>query len=120
MAYPVGWKTIFVGGAAYNFTQHMPGQNGCTVFMRLSIPAVFSSCALAVIIAAGGVSDSYADDASRPVAMIDDEVITLTEIENSLSGTLAALNEQIYRLRRQRIDELITERLLIKEANGAV
>lgn len=59
---------------------------------------------------------SYADDQSRPVATIDDEVITLTEIEKSLGAKLAALNEQIYRLRRQRLDTLIDERLLTKEA----
>ncbi len=83
--------------------------------MRPIIASVFSSCALVVIIAAGGVN-SYGDDQSRPVATIDDEVITLTEIEKSLGAKLAALNEQIYRLRRQRLDTLIDERLLTKEA----
>ncbi len=77
---------------------------------------VFYSFALAAIIAAGGVSNTSAADGSSPVAMVDDEIITLEEIEKPLSAKLAALNEQIYQLRRQRIDALIAERLLTKEA----
>ena len=77
---------------------------------------VFYSFALAAIIAAGGVSTTSAADGSSPVAMVDDEIITLEEIEKPLSAKLAVLNEQIYQLRRQRIDALIAERLLTKEA----
>lgn len=84
--------------------------------MRRGVLGVFYSCALAASIAAGGVSNTGADDGSRPVATVDDEIITLADVENSLSAKLAALNEQIYQLQRQRIDALIAERLLTKEA----
>ena len=77
---------------------------------------VFYLFTLAAIIAAGGVSNTSAAEGSSPVAMVDDEIITLEEIEKPLSAKLAALNEQIYQLRRQRIDALIAERLLTKEA----
>jgi hypothetical protein len=72
------------------FTQNIRGEDGRTIFMRRGMLWVFYSFALAAIIAAGGVSNTSAAEGSTPVAMVDDEIITLEEIETPLSAKLEA------------------------------
>ena len=50
------------------------------------------------------------------LAEVDGVVITSEEVEKSLAGQLSKLEEQIYNLKRQRLDALINEKLLAKEA----
>jgi protein-disulfide isomerase len=52
----------------------------------------------------------------EPLAEVDGEAITAEEIEQALGGRLARLQEQIYMLKRQKVEALIGERLLVKEA----
>lgn len=57
-----------------------------------------------------------AQTAGAPLALVDGVAITSEEVEKSLAGQLSKLEEQIYNLKRQRIDALISEKLLEKEA----
>lgn len=52
----------------------------------------------------------------EPLAEVDGQVITSEEVEKALGASLARLQEQIYTLKRQKVDALIDERLLAKEA----
>lgn len=54
--------------------------------------------------------------AAEPVAEVNGIAITAEEVDKSLAGQLTKLEEQIYNLRRQKIDALINDRLLAKEA----
>src|SRR5207244_715870 len=50
------------------------------------------------------------------LAEVDGVAITSEEVEKSLAGQLSKLEEQIYNLKRQKVDALINEKLLAKEA----
>jgi protein-disulfide isomerase len=52
-----------------------------------------------------------------PVALINDEPITIDEVEKPLGAQISRLEEQIYALKRQRLEGLIQMRLLAKEAS---
>lgn len=61
---------------------------------------------------------AIADDAAaaEPLAVVNGVPVTAEEIENPLAPQLSKLEEQIYNLKRQRIDALINERLVAEEA----
>lgn len=50
------------------------------------------------------------------VARIDDQVITMQELQNALAAQLAKLQEQKHQLMEAKLEELIAERLLTREA----
>jgi len=54
--------------------------------------------------------------ADEPLAVVDGVAISSEEVEKSLAGQLSKLEEQIYNLKRQKLDALINEKLLAKEA----
>src|SRR2546429_5080669 len=54
--------------------------------------------------------------AGEPLAEVDGVTITSEEVEKSLAGQLSKLEEQIYNLKRQKLDALINDKLLEKEA----
>jgi protein-disulfide isomerase len=54
--------------------------------------------------------------AAEPVAVVNDVAITADEVEKPLAAQLSKLEEQIYTLKRQKIDTLINEKLLADEA----
>src|SRR3990170_4695259 len=54
--------------------------------------------------------------ASEPLAVVDGMAISSDEVEKSLAGQLSKLEEQIYNLKRQKLDALINEKLLEKES----
>ncbi len=54
--------------------------------------------------------------ADAPLAVVDGVAITSEEVEKPLAPQLSKLEEQIYNLKRQRIDALINEKLLAMEA----
>ena len=60
---------------------------------------------------------SAAAQQPTPAATVDGKVIALEEVERTIGASVAALQEQIYQLRRQRLDALIAEQLLEQEAN---
>ena len=53
---------------------------------------------------------------SEPLAEVNGETITADEVEHALGASLRRLETQIYELKRQKLDALITERLLAREA----
>jgi len=62
------------------------------------------------------VCDSTAAQPPSPAATVDGKVITLDEVDKTIGAGVAALQEQIFQLRRQRLDALIAEQLLAQEA----
>ena len=59
---------------------------------------------------------SMAEAASAPLAEVDGIAITSEEVEKPLASQLSKLEEQIYNLKRQRLELLINDKLLEKEA----
>src|SRR3970040_2010719 len=57
-----------------------------------------------------------AQAAGEPLAEVDGVAITSEEVEKPLASQLSKLEEQIYNLKRQKLDALINEKLLAKEA----
>lgn len=64
----------------------------------------------------GSSFPTAAHAASDALAEVDGAAITSEEVEKSLAGQLSKLEEQIYNLKRQKLDALINEKLLEKEA----
>ena len=62
------------------------------------------------------LSDSTAAQQPTPAATVDGKVIALDEVDRTLGASVVALKEQIFQLRRQRLDALIAEQLLAQEA----
>ena len=56
------------------------------------------------------------DPDKKTLADVDGRVITAREVETALGRPLSQLHQQIYTLQRQKLDELIDERLLSEEA----
>jgi protein-disulfide isomerase len=52
----------------------------------------------------------------EPLAEVEGVAITNDEVEKAIGAPLARLQEQIYTMKRQKIEQLIAERLLAKEA----
>ena len=59
---------------------------------------------------------SMAEATSEPLAEVDGVAITSEEVEKPLASQLSKLEEQIYNLKRQRVDVLVNEKLLANEA----
>ena len=53
----------------------------------------------------------------NPLALVNDEPISSDEVEKPLGAQISKLEEQIYALKRQRLEGLIQMRLLAKEAS---
>jgi protein-disulfide isomerase len=53
---------------------------------------------------------------AEPLAEVNGEAISAEEVEGALAAQLTQLQEQIYTLKRQKLDALIAEKLLAKEA----
>jgi protein-disulfide isomerase len=53
---------------------------------------------------------------SKPLADVNGKAITEEEVDKAIAGQLSKLQEQIYDLRRQRLEAVIQERLLADEA----
>jgi hypothetical protein len=51
-----------------------------------------------------------------PLAEVEGECITNEAVENALGATLRRLERQIYETKRQKLEGLINERLLAREA----
>jgi protein-disulfide isomerase len=82
-----------------------PWREGPTGISRWT-PAIL----LALMLPVGGCTRS------EPLAEVDAEVITAKEVETALGASLARLREQIYSIKRQKVEALIAARLLANEA----
>lgn len=70
-----------------------------------------------VLILSVGLGFSFtAHAAGEPLAVVDGIAITAEEVEKPIASQLSKLEEQIYNLKRQRVEVLINEKLLAREA----
>lgn len=73
--------------------------------------------ALWILLLSVGLGFPFTAHASdEPLAVVDGVAIGSEEVEKSLAGQLSKLEEQIYNLKRQKLDALINEKLMEKEA----
>ncbi len=84
-----------------------PGKGGAKT-RSLSILALL----LALVIPAAAETPAK----NEPLAEVDGDAITAGEVEKALGAPLRTLEEQIYALKRQKLEALIAERLLAREA----
>jgi len=78
--------------------------------MRLSLGAL--ALLLALIVPAAAETPAR----SEPLAEVHGEAITADEVEAAIGAPLRKLEAQIYALKRRKLEALITERLLAREA----
>jgi protein-disulfide isomerase len=83
-----------------------------------SLPVVALVTTLALVSAALSFSAPTVAAAAAVLAEVNGEVITDEEVEKSLGGRLQKLEEQLYELKRQKLEEMIDERLLAREATA--
>lgn len=82
-----------------------------------SLPVVALVTTLALV-SALSFSAPTAAAAAAVLAEVNGEVITDEEVEKSLGGRLQKLEEQLYELKRQKLEEMIDERLLSRAATA--
>ena len=68
------------------------------------------------VTASGTVSAQQKTGAAEPLAIVNGTPITNAEVENALGQSLAKLEEQIYELKKTKLDDLIDESLIAGEA----
>jgi len=78
---------------------------------KITIFAVVSLFALVTLVLVGQLAAR-----GEPLAKVDGQSITSDEIDKALGAQLSNLEEQIYKLKRQKLEELINATLLTKEA----
>jgi protein-disulfide isomerase len=71
---------------------------------------------LVLLVALGIAVTGQTPAKAEPLAELDGEAITSEEIEKAIAAQLSKLEEQIYILKRQKVEALIAERLLAREA----
>ena len=82
----------------------------------LPAPAVVALVTTLALVSVLSLSAPNAAAAPAVLAEVNGEVITDDEVENALGGRLQRLEEQVYQLKRQKLEEMIDERLLGREA----
>ena len=83
---------------------------GCLTRVRIGLIVAFA------ILQLGLPSMASTARAGEALAEVNGDTITADEVERSLATQLGKLQEQIYTLKRQRLEALIRERLLAQEA----
>jgi protein-disulfide isomerase len=68
------------------------------------------------IVATTGSVQAQAPAQGKPLAEVNGQPISQEEIDKAIAGQLGKLQEQIYNLRRQRLEAVIRDRLLAQEA----
>jgi protein-disulfide isomerase len=75
-----------------------------------------SPCALAAMTALVILVSAVPPAFAQTVATVNGEAITSADLEQAAGQTLATLEEQAYRLKQQKLDQLIGDRILAQEA----
>jgi hypothetical protein len=86
--------------------QSSEGKKPSGIFFRRLLPTL---CYIAA-------SESWRCASKNPLAVVDGVTIGSEEVEESLAGQSSKLEEQIYNLKRQKLDALINETLLTNES----
>ena len=87
---------------------------GICGFQRRWIDSTLLGLILALTFARPSVGAEIAP--TEPLAEVNGEAITAGEVERGVSVKLSQLEQQIYNLKRQELDALITQRLLAQDA----
>jgi len=77
---------------------------------------LFLSSILSLLLALSSSAGAGAPVKSEPLAEVDGAAITSAEVEQAIGAPLRNLEEQIYNLKRQKLEALIADRLLAREA----
>ncbi|HXZ44739.1 MAG TPA: thioredoxin domain-containing protein [archaeon] len=77
---------------------------------------LFLSSILSLLLALSSSAGAGAPAKSEPLAEVDGAAITSAEVEQAIGAPLRNLEEQIYNLKRQKLEALIADRLLAREA----
>src|SRR6059036_365685 len=72
--------------------------------------------ALVAVVVMGLPGTAQTGATGEPLAEVNGEAITTDEVERALGAPLRRLEQQIYDLKRQKLEALISERLLAREA----
>jgi TolA-binding protein len=72
--------------------------------------------AVVLIVALGLAVAAQTPAKAEPLAEVDGQEIAAEEVEKAIAAQLTQLEEQIYDLKRQKVEALIAERLLAQEA----
>jgi protein-disulfide isomerase len=72
--------------------------------------------ALVLLVALGLAVAAQTPAKAEPLAEVDGQAISAEEVEKAIAAQLTQLEEQIYTLKRQKVEALIAERLLTQEA----
>src|SRR5262249_19800940 len=72
--------------------------------------------AMSLLLVLGASGQAQTVPASQPLADVNGEAISYEEVDKALGAQLQRLEEQLYTLRRQKLDALIGDRLLAREA----
>ena len=72
--------------------------------------------ALVAVVVMGLPATAQTGATGEPLAEVNGEAITTDEVERALGAPLRRLEQQIYDLKRQKLEALISERLLAREA----
>jgi protein-disulfide isomerase len=83
---------------------------------RIMLQTPTALLAFMLLLALGLLAAAHAPAASEPLAEVDGEAIVAEEVEKAIAAQLSKLEEQIYTLKRQKVEALIAERLLAREA----
>jgi len=81
-----------------------------------SVRAILPFSAIVFVIALSLPDAAHTGPASEPVAEVNGETITAAEVEQALGAQVRRLEQQIYEMKRQRLEAVIGERLLTLEA----
>jgi protein-disulfide isomerase len=111
------WDTIPFGKSRLRWYVNPMKMYELPLFSRLRVwraKAVF--CGLIFALTLSGSSFGADSSKSEPLAEVNGETITTEELNRALGAKLAKLEEQIYDLKRQELDSLITQRLFAQEA----
>lgn len=87
---------------------------GMSLDRRFPAAAILGT--LGFVIVLGLPAGARTATTSEPLAEVNGEAITAAEVDKALGAPLRKLEEQIYQLKRQKLDALIAERLLEWEA----
>jgi len=80
------------------------------------VHVILLSLTIVVTIVVSLPDAAHTAPASEPVAEVNGETITAAEIEQALGAQVRRLEQQIYEMKRQRLEAVIGERLLATEA----
>lgn len=69
-----------------------------------------------LLLAAGPVWGADTTRGGQPLATVDGDPITAEEVDRAVASELRRLQERAYQVRQKKLDELIAERLLAREA----